>query len=891
MNKKLITALLVVAMMLSLCSVAFAAGFSDTTDLGKDAQASINKLNALSIINGYPDGTFKPANNITRAEFAKIACIAGGMGSSADMLKSSTSKFSDVKTGEWYTGYVNLANSQGWVKGFPDGTFRPNAKISYAEVITVLTRLLGYNDNLPGPWPVDYIAKAGALDITEDVSFDANVPAARGDVAVMTDATLDCPIVEWDNDIEDFLEYGDERTLMEDAFDAAVNDDYYIVDSKNDKGTWQIQVRATDSDEEGLADYSDDNDGKQPSKWYDLADDVVISDGSLMTGLGGKIADLVYNDDDEVIEFIDVTSTSVSLDGEDLDVDTDDIKDGYPTKYDVDGKNYDVADWIVDKAKFVSSPNPDAYYKLSINSDGEIYKVETKNDKTPAVVDEYDADSAELTVKEAGNYEAYDEIEDIEFDSDDVLIESDAQGKFVEASELKENDLILVEKGSYGYDYYIEVLTGTDKEGTLDGYETGSPDQIEINGEWYDVAATCLLSTDGGEEFAEVQSDSDFDDCYDANVKFALNGANQVTVVISDADGTEGNTAYGVVTKIVDTDADGVVTKIKVMKKDGSEQSYSVDTDDVELQYTGTNELAVDDFIKFAVNADNEIDSLTILAYDNGTGAAFTNPHTTGTADVKADYSDSDSGLYIGTITDGDDDNNRITFKKDGGSAVNYKVNDNTVIFNAEPANGSSDDVAEIVSKDDLLDWAADTTFVGTKYAYVQYDGSTVEYIFINSNVAGSTDVNYASVLRAYNKSTDKWVKIDEKGTFNNYEVKSGSPEKGSIYNYTITGSKFSYKSETFDPEDTVTAATYQAVTKVDKTEKTVTLVNGTNVLLDDETVIYDYSDYYEDGSDPEYGSSISAISKGDDVWYVLDTDGNADLIVIVNNIKAAYVH
>jgi len=922
--KKLLTVLLVVALVLGLGSVALAAGFSDTTDLSKDIQGSINKLSALSIISGYPDGTFKPANTITRAEFAKIACIAGGMGANADVLKSSTSKFTDVAAGQWYTGFVNLANSQGWVKGFPDGTFRPNATITYAEVITVLTRLLGYNDNLPGPWPVDYIAKAGALDITEDVSFDANSAATRVDVAVMADATLDCTIVKWDNDTEDFEEDEDDTTLLEDSFDSAVNDDYYIADSKYDNGTWKIKVEATDEDEEGLATYSDENDGSQPSKWYDLADNVVVSDDSLPTGLGGKIADLVYNDDDEVIVFINVTSTSVSLDGEDLDIDADDIENSdngtndddddytYGTKYDVDGKNYDIADWVVDTERLIPNPDANRYYKVRLNSDGEIFDISAKNNKTPAIVDEYDADSAELSLKDPGNHGAYEDIEDIDFDSDDVLIESDTLGKFIEPSELKENDLLLVDEDpdAYGYDYYIEVLTGIDQEGTLDGFEEGEDaddlDQIEISGEWYDVAGTTLLSTDGGEDFDGEISNSDLEDSYDATIKYALNGCNQVTVAISDADGSEGNTSYGVVTEVVDTNASGKITKIKVMKKDGTESSYTVDTSDVEVYYAHTDgtytgkELDVDDFIKFSVNDDNEVDNLTILAYDNGGGPdGFTDPSAAGSANVRDDYSDEDSADYIGEIIGGDDDNNRITFTRDSdGRTISYKVNDSTIVFNADPAN--DDDVAEIVDVDDLVDWASDSS-ITDKYAYVQYDGTTVDYIFIHSDVSGSTDVDFAAVLKAYTKSSDDWVRIDAKGNTENYEVKSGNPDKGSIYNYSITGNKFSTKRYTgyyedgselevtsanavFDPEDSVVADTYGKVNKVDKSELTLTLTDDTNVILDADTVIYDYSDYYDDGSDPDYCSSISSISKNDWVWYVLDEDGNADLVVIINN-------
>jgi len=883
--KKTVVFLVIAAMMLCFAGTAFAATFSDTGDLSKDAQASIAKLNSLEVINGYPDGTFKPANTITRAEFAKIAIILGGLGQSADVLKDSTTKFSDVAANQWYTGYINLAASQGYVKGFPDGTFRPNAKISYAQVVTVLLRVLGYNDNLPGAWPVDYIAKAGALDITEKVSLNANAEAPRSDVAIMADATLDATVVKWNNDTESFDEQKDsddnEISLLDKNFSTAVNEDYIVTDTKYDDGVWSIKVTATDDEDEAL-----------DEKWIDLSQDCVISDGSLPTGLDNAMVDILYNDDDEEVLYLEITSTTATVDGEDWEYN--DTKD----QFTIDDTKYDQAsyfDGYVYGEKDATDYNSDAVYRAFISDDDEVYLVSKRNADTPAIVDEYDADANQLIVKEEGNYGAYADIEDIDFGSDSVLIEKG--GKFIEPKDLAENDVIYVSEDSYGYDYYIEVAGGITQEGTLDGFEAGDPAQIEISGEWYDVADISLLSTDGGDEFDGQLNDSDLSDSYDATLKYVLNKSNQVCIAISSADGSEGSTVYGVVTEVTDTNASGKITKIKVMKKDGTEASYAVDTSDVEVYYAvgattnhgGTyagKELDEDDFIKFSVNEDNEIDSLTILAYDNGGTGDFTDPSAEGSDNVIDDYSDSDSADYIGTITGGDDDNNKITFKKAGGSAVSYKVNDNTIIFNAAPA--SDDDGAEIVSLSDLLDWAADTT-VGTKYAYVQYDGSTVDYIFIHSDVSNSTDVSYAAILKSYTKSGDKWVKIDAKGTAASYEVNgSQAPEAGSIYDYSITGNKFKAKTngEIFDPQDTVSATTYDKVTAIDKSELTITLDDGTNVMLDADTVIYDYSDWYKDGSDPEYCKSISSISKNDKIWYALDNDGNADLIVIVNNIK-----
>ena len=196
--KKILILLLAVLLLLSLGGTASAAGFSDISSLSQSAQKSITRLTGLKVISGYSDGTFQPEGTITRAEFAKIAVIISGQESSAELLKNTPAQFSDVKTSEWYTGWINVAADHGYVLGFPDGSFRPNAKVSYAQALTVLLRVLGYDDRLPGDWPADYIAKATSLNVTEGVAISAPSPARRVDVAMMTSAVLDCNMMKWD---------------------------------------------------------------------------------------------------------------------------------------------------------------------------------------------------------------------------------------------------------------------------------------------------------------------------------------------------------------------------------------------------------------------------------------------------------------------------------------------------------------------------------------------------------------------------------------------------------------------------------------------------------------------------------------------------------------------
>lgn len=202
--KKFLILLLTAVLLCSLAGIASAASFSDINSLSQATQGSISRLADLEVINGYPDGTFQPEGTITRAEFAKIAVIIAGLEKSAEQLKNSPVSFPDVKTNEWYTGWINVAADQGYVQGFPDGSFRPDAKISHAQVLAVLLRVLGYDDRLPGDWPVDYIAKASALNVTNGVANATN-PARRADVALMTSAVLDCNLVQWDTNSKGFI--------------------------------------------------------------------------------------------------------------------------------------------------------------------------------------------------------------------------------------------------------------------------------------------------------------------------------------------------------------------------------------------------------------------------------------------------------------------------------------------------------------------------------------------------------------------------------------------------------------------------------------------------------------------------------------------------------------
>ncbi|HAE42294.1 MAG TPA: hypothetical protein DCG34_05160, partial [Clostridiales bacterium] len=177
--------ILVIALILALSvGTAYAVEFSDIKDT--KYEEAVEFLSAYGIINGYPDGTFRPDKPITRGEVSKIATYMLGYG---DFAKNMASNYTDM-TDHWATRYVDIANAFDIVQGYLDGSFGPDNNITYSEAVTMVVRTLGYTDaSLPGSWPYDYYIKAGDLGIADGIPISAG-DATRGDMALMVYRTL-----------------------------------------------------------------------------------------------------------------------------------------------------------------------------------------------------------------------------------------------------------------------------------------------------------------------------------------------------------------------------------------------------------------------------------------------------------------------------------------------------------------------------------------------------------------------------------------------------------------------------------------------------------------------------------------------------------------------------
>ncbi|AIQ51960.1 hypothetical protein R70331_10845 [Paenibacillus sp. FSL R7-0331] len=138
-------------------------------NLFTDVTAEYDKLTGFfasaGIIQGYPDGGFGGTKGLTRAEFAKIITTVLNL----DVTNAGLTKQSDLK-GHWSEQYVNALSKAGYVQGFPDGTFKPNASITRAEAVVMINRIVGtkkltvtavkYNDLPASHWAFKDIMSA-----------------------------------------------------------------------------------------------------------------------------------------------------------------------------------------------------------------------------------------------------------------------------------------------------------------------------------------------------------------------------------------------------------------------------------------------------------------------------------------------------------------------------------------------------------------------------------------------------------------------------------------------------------------------------------------------------------------------------------------------------------
>jgi hypothetical protein len=164
------------------------------TDLpqGHWADDPVQYLVDQGVISGYADGSFHPNENVTRAQFAKMLVTAMGW----PLQTPPTPSFSDVPADFWAYGYIETAIAHGVISGYTDGTFRPSANVTRAQVAKMVFTALNwrmesptignFSDVNPGDWTYNFVQAVSSAQVMAgygDHSFRPNAPATRAQIA------------------------------------------------------------------------------------------------------------------------------------------------------------------------------------------------------------------------------------------------------------------------------------------------------------------------------------------------------------------------------------------------------------------------------------------------------------------------------------------------------------------------------------------------------------------------------------------------------------------------------------------------------------------------------------------------------------------------------------
>ena len=201
--KKLLAMVLALVMTLSLAVSASAVKADEK--INEDYAEAVAVLNGMGVFKGYEDGSFKPENNITRAEVATIIYrIYTGDVAKNDKsgLYASYNKFTDMAGAGWAAGYIGYCSNAELVKGYPNGTFQPSGNITGYEVLAMILRAVGYDKNgefTGADWALNVAKYAEQLHILDNVAKTTNLgaPASRELVAEILFRAINVPMVTY----------------------------------------------------------------------------------------------------------------------------------------------------------------------------------------------------------------------------------------------------------------------------------------------------------------------------------------------------------------------------------------------------------------------------------------------------------------------------------------------------------------------------------------------------------------------------------------------------------------------------------------------------------------------------------------------------------------------
>lgn len=155
------------------------------------SEAVQKDLYDLGIMVGDEGGNLNIDRNITRAEAAKVICVAGALDTDEEK------HIEDVPAEHWAYNYICAILESGLMKTDEYGCFNPDDTITNEEIVTMIVKLLGYEARamVLGGASVGFVTVGTSIGVTGGLQFEVNTPAKRGDAAVLIYNALDIPLM------------------------------------------------------------------------------------------------------------------------------------------------------------------------------------------------------------------------------------------------------------------------------------------------------------------------------------------------------------------------------------------------------------------------------------------------------------------------------------------------------------------------------------------------------------------------------------------------------------------------------------------------------------------------------------------------------------------------
>ena len=829
--KKVLSFVLVLTLVLGSFSMVFAA--SDTrsgsqlTDIADSANADAIIANCdLGIITGYTDGSFKPEQSVTRAEFAAMLTRMLGVPDSALTGYAKTS-FTDMSGYGWANSYIGFCEAKGIINGYGDGTFGPGRTVTVNEAITMTLRAIGYTNNsseLVGAWPSNYVTLGKRLGLYDDVATTTTID--RGSAAQVIYNALTCTVVAVDAD-------------------GKTTDAYVDKDTDNAKTVIEVYLDCT------------------PTGWIVYtkgdADDSVINTMSYI----GAYVKAFRNDDDDVIAIAEVKSTFLTGDYTEADdeFETDDVT------YDLVKSNINYKDEdndTQDTQMFVNGKNTTTGNAFDADGTYTIAaKVSGKTIKEVYSISKWTAEEAflfenDMLDTEDNKLDGYTFVED---DNGSIDEKSFALLGVSSLNDIKEDNVVEVylETPEDSDTDIVRIEVGTETvEGKITVVNTDG-DEFTIGGKVYSIA----------DSFSADEDDLTKASLGDTGTAY-LNYKGEIALwKVEDADAEN----YAIVTGEVEEV--GRDDTIILLDKNGEEKEYVL-TDDVKANVgkdsgftnnkenattkSSVYELAIGDLVTFSLDRNGKIDSLEYLAY---TGS---------------DVSDKEVNKNRTLFGNSKLDNGVVVFSYDGVADKNSTALENSdfAVLN----------LADVETEKELQGtyYYMDGSSIAVMLIKDKYTGADSIYAVLNSALAGyNADDDKAFKVEGFanGKAYTGWT-VDR----NTGDLKAEfDAAKIEVYKLTIDSNDVITDAEITTGEAFVTGAPINGDI-TDKDGNYLIQVAGTWYTIDPNAVVYSYSvadEEFDTAKLSDIKKERNSIKASTVYLYQMDDDSEVvDFIIIV---------